>query len=123
MFVLNLDDITYTSHATRQGLFDGQPDQLQRIIGAGNGGDGGKDAGVHARDRDGLFYTIIESPQYGNADETTGLAFSPSGKRMYIAYQISGILFEITREDGLPFHARSLHIKYHNTNANQIGHL
>jgi hypothetical protein len=37
-----------------------------------------KDAGVHARDSTGRFYTIFESPEYN--DETTGLAFSPDGK-------------------------------------------
>lgn len=122
LFILNLDSDTYTSHSTRRGLFDGQPDQLKRLIGKpGSPGDGllyftedgGRYAGIHARDTQGRFFTILESPEY--ADETTGLAFSPNGKHMYIAYQDNGILFEITREDGLPFYARSLNIKYHAT--------
>lgn len=32
---------------------------------------------------------------------------------MYIAYQETGILYDVTREDGLAFDAKSLDIKYH----------
>ena len=125
LFVLNLDGTTYTSHTTRRGLFNGQPDQLQRILGPSGETlsedllyfteDGGKYAGIHARNRDGDFFTILESEIYSN--ETTGLAFSPNGLHMYIAYQDEGVLFEITRDDGLPFHAKSLAIKFHATRA------
>ena len=54
--------------------------------------------GVHARDIDGNFYTIINAP--GVSGESTGLAFSPNNKRMYVSYQGPGIIFEITRVDG-----------------------
>ena len=120
MFAFNLDDMTYYNQSTVTGLFDGGPDQMQRIL---NGNDrdllyfteeGGKDAGVHARDELGRFYTIFESPVY--PDETTGLAFSPNGMHMYVAYQDSGILFDVWREDGLPFGARTLNVKYHQDN-------
>lgn len=67
--------------------------------------------GVHGRDRDGNFFTILESPVY--KDETSGLAFSPDAKHMYIAYQENGVLLDVTRLDGLPFHAKSLNVKYH----------
>ena len=122
MFVLNLDDGTYTSHTTRRGVFDGQPDQIQRILSPEGEvydellyftEDGGRYAGVHARNREGQFFSILESPYW--SDETTGLAFSPDGLYMYIAYQDNGTLFEISREDGLPFYAQTLTIKYHAT--------
>ena len=32
LFELDLDAGTYTRESTRSGLFDGQPDQLQKII-------------------------------------------------------------------------------------------
>ena len=56
----------------------------------------------------GIIYTLDEDD-----DETTGLAFCPEGKRMYVAYQKSGLLFEVTRDDGLPFHGRTLDVKFH----------
>jgi hypothetical protein len=34
LFILNLDDGTHTSQSTQNGFFDGQPDQIKRIIGA-----------------------------------------------------------------------------------------
>lgn len=77
--------------------------------------DGGQYAGVHGRDMNGQYYTILESYVY--SDETTGLAFSPDGKYMYIAYQDDGILFEIKRKDGLPFYGKALQVKYHKTSS------
>jgi len=122
LFILDLDSLSYTNHTTRSGVFNGQPDQLQRLLVNGEAvddllyytEDGGKHAGIHARDGSGKFFTILESPVY--SDETTGLAFSPSNMHMYIAYQDNGTLFEITRDDGLPFHAKSLNVKYHQAN-------
>ena len=45
--------------------------------------------------------------------ETTGLAFSPDGKLMYVSFQSPGIIFEISRMDGMPFYGATLDIKYH----------
>jgi hypothetical protein len=107
LFILNLDARTYRNETTRHGLFDGQPDQMQRVDGADANNllyfteDGGKDAGIHARNSLGQYFTILESPVY--IEETTGLAFSPDGKYMYVAYQKSGYVFEIRREDGQTF--------------------
>lgn len=117
LFVFDLDDMTYYNQTTVSGLFDGGPDQMKRILDGENSDllyfteEGGKDAGIHARDSLGRFYTIFESPIY--PDETTGLSFSPNGKHMYVAYQNNGFLFDIWREDGLPFGARTLNVKYH----------
>ena len=116
MFVLDLDGGTYTSHTTRSGVFDGEPDQLQRIVGVHDGllyftEDGGKYAGVHARNRLGQFFTILEGSRC--EDETTGLAFSPDGVHLYVAFQEKGELFDVTRDDGMPFHFKTLNIKYH----------
>jgi hypothetical protein len=116
VFSLDLDEGTYWNRTTITGLFDGQPDQMQRILGDGSGllyftEEGGKDAGIHARDALGRFYTILESPVY--TDETTGLAFSPDGRHMYLAYQSNGLLFDVWREDGFPFNATQLDVKYH----------
>jgi sugar lactone lactonase YvrE len=90
LFILDLDSNRYKRRSTRQGLFDGAPDQIERVLEGSTDllyftEEGGKDAGVHARKRDGSFYTILESPVYN--DETSGLSFSPDGKFMYIAYQ------------------------------------
>ncbi|CAB9504928.1 osmC-like protein [Seminavis robusta] len=117
LFELDLDAGTYTRQSTTTGLFDGGPDQLHRILEDGFDDflffteEGGKDAGIHGRDATGLFFTVLESPIYN--DETTGLAFSPCFKHMYVAYQQNGLLFDVTRQDGLPFYARSLNVKYH----------
>jgi hypothetical protein len=45
--------------------------------------------------------------------ECTGLSFSPDGMSLMIAYQDAGVLLQVTRKDGFPFHAKSLNIKYH----------
>ena len=122
MFTFDLDTLTYTNQTTVSGLFDGGPDQMQRILQTPSSREllyfteeGGKDAGIHARDQDGRFFTILESPVY--IDETTGLAFSPNGEHMYVAYQANGILFDVWRKDGLPFQARTLNVKYHQDTA------
>jgi hypothetical protein len=78
--------------------------------------DGKQISGIHARDRLGQFYTILEGPGF-YGDETTGLAFSPDGMHMYFAFQDAGQLYDITRADGLRFDAKTLNIKYHNVNA------
>jgi sugar lactone lactonase YvrE len=89
---------------------------MKRIV--GDSGDllyfteeGGIDAGIHARDASGRFYTVLESPVYRS--ETTGLSFSPDGIHLYVAYQDVGYLFDVWREDGLPFQGRTLNVKYH----------
>jgi hypothetical protein len=116
LFVLNLDDGTYYNQTTVNGLFDGKPDQMQRLLGDSRDllyftEEGGVDAGIHARDHLGRYYTVFESPMYN--DETTGLAFSPDGRFMYAAYQNTGVLYAIWRNDGFPFHASHLDVKYH----------
>lgn len=117
MFTFDLDAMTYYNKTTVSGLFDGSPDQVIRILDRKDidllffTEEGGKDSGVHARDSLGRMYTIFESPVY--PDETTGLAFSPNGAHMYVAYQQTGLLFDIWREDGRAFDGRVLNVKYH----------
>ena len=102
--------------STTGGAFDGRPDSLARVLHDTDEimyftEDGGDAAGVHGRDRDGNFFVVMESDLY--SEETTGLAFSPDGKHMYVAYQKNGILLDIWREDGHPFAGRTADIKYH----------
>lgn len=130
LIVLDLDGDAYSKSSTRNGAFDGGPDQIVRLIGPPAPSDdpsndvddgdrsilyfteeGGKDAGVHGRDARGRYFTVLESPVY--EEETAGLAFSPDGKRMYIAYQRNGVLLEVWREDGRPFYGRDVNVKYH----------
>jgi hypothetical protein len=117
IFTLNLDDFTWYSTSTVSGLFDGQPDQLQRLLGDSRDllyftEEGGRTgAGIHARDSESRFYTIVESVDY--ASETTGLSLSPDGRFMFVAYQNDGLLFCLFRRDGLPFQAEHLDVKYH----------
>lgn len=120
LFVFDLDSFTYYNHTTSNGLFDGKPDQMRRVVGDSKDllyftEEGGVDAGVHARDHLGRFFTVFESPVY--PDETTGLSFSPNGRFMYTAYQDSGFLYAIWRIDGLPFHAAHLDVKFHHTSS------
>eukprot|EP00980_Cylindrotheca_fusiformis_P022090 scaffold8976_cov126-Cylindrotheca_fusiformis.AAC.2 len=118
LFILKLDDSqTYESHSTKSGVFDGMPDQVKRLVGADGKSllyfceEGGKENGVHARDENGWFFTILESDTFN--DETSGLAFSPDAKHMYVSFQHKGKVFDVWREDGLPFHGRTLMVKYH----------
>ena len=118
MYTLDLDTMEYKVESTERGMFDGGPDQIKRILDGDENSnllffteDGGGRAGVHARNELGAYLTILESSEYEN--ETTGLSFSPDGKAMYIAYQVDGLLFEIRREDGLPFYGRSLNVAFH----------
>ena len=76
---------------------------------------------MHGRNSAGKYVTIFESPIYKG--ECAGLAFSPDGMHLYIAYQDEGVLLDVFRRDGLPFHAKSLNIKYHQTvnNNNNAG--
>ncbi|GAX27143.1 hypothetical protein FisN_13Lh307 [Fistulifera solaris] len=124
VYVLDLAGNTYTSFSTRQGLFQGQPDQLIQFKDRRDAQDimffytedGDTSSGIHARNTDGEVLTILEGPTY--SPETTGLAFSPDFKRMYVAFQVDGVLFEVMREDGLPFTARTLNVRYHSSSNN-----
>jgi hypothetical protein len=63
-----------------------------------------KICGIHARDKLGIdrYFPILEGEQY-SGQETTSLAFSPDNKRLYVCFQDSGVMFEITRKDGFSF--------------------
>ncbi|KAI2492348.1 Bacterial protein of unknown function (DUF839) [Fragilaria crotonensis] len=121
LFILNLADGTFTRESTVHGAFDNQPDQLNRLIGSDPNNilyfceDGGSNCGIHGRDPAGRYFTILENdPMAGIIrDETSGLAFSPDNKRMYVSYQGNGVIFEITRSDGYSFAGTLLDIKYH----------
>jgi hypothetical protein len=118
-YILNLDLMTFAMYPVSVGLFDGEPDQIKRMVNdtqdilyfseEGNG----DASGIHGRNNKGQFFTILEGPGY-EGEETTGLAFSPNGLHMYVAFQDPGVLFDITRADGYPFHGKSLEVRYHN---------
>ena len=115
LFILDLDNFTYERKIVREEGIDVSPDQLVRL--GGDDGilylteDGGTEAGIHGRDAQGRYFTILESPIY--KEETTGLAFSPNKKHMYLAYQKNGIIFDVWRKDGKKFDGGSLNVKYH----------
>jgi uncharacterized protein len=120
---LHLDDGLYTVESTKQGFFNGQPDQIQHILRDKENDedeeellyfteDGSGHAGIHARNKQGQYFNILVGEDYHA--ETTGLAFSPDYRFLYVAFQENGTLFEITREDGLAFYgAKTLNVKYH----------
>lgn len=134
LYTLDLEDYTYTITSTERQLFgDGsftnQPDQIVR----GKGGellyfteDGGKSLGVYALDKDNKRYAIFEaySRKY-IGDETTGLAFSPDGRKMYACFQDCGCddsddlgfncgcLLEFSRTDGMSFDGSTMSLKFH----------
>lgn len=75
--------------------------------------DVGDKAGIHAKDSTGQFYTIAQDEGGFHSGETTGLAFSPDNRHMYVAYQSKGIIYDITRIDGRAFGGATLAIQYH----------
>ena len=98
LFELNLDNFTWKKSSTKGGLFGGSPDQLVGIIGDkelvyfteegfGDESQGDSAAGVHARDNRGRYFTILESHVYH--EESTGLAFSPDHRHLYVACKFS----------------------------------
>ena len=98
LFVLNLDTGFYVNQTTKRGLFNDQPDQLQRILADDDSEellyfteDGPRNAGIHGRSKSGRYFTILEGATL--TGETTGLAFSPDGMKMYFAFQGPGTIF------------------------------
>jgi Bacterial protein of unknown function (DUF839) len=130
MFILNLNTMTYRNVTTQMGLFDGQPDQVDVLLNNQHGDtqypdaitadtillyfteDTNRTAGIHGRTIMGDYVPILQSTYY--VDETVGMAFSPNYRYMYMGYQNSGIVFEISRTDKLPFYGTTLNVKYHN---------
>lgn len=113
LFILDLDNLTYKRYSTVSGALNGEPDQIVRIAGSDLlwfCEDTTSHAGIHVRDKAGNFYSILDGVAYPT--ETTGLAFSPDNKRMYVSYQSTGELFEIKRTDGYAFNDPALNIRY-----------
>jgi len=117
LFILDLDKETYRKTSTKGGKFKGHPDQINKIVDHNDllffTEDGDKDAGIHARDFTGRFFTIVEGDRNIYSDETTGIAFSPDHKHLYFSFQDDGVIFDVWRTDGYPFTADYLTIKYH----------
>jgi hypothetical protein len=136
LYRIDLDSNRYLYQSTEQGLFNGAPDQIVHIkptakTTINNDGttttttdeeedaqpmayfteDGADAHGIHATDNNGKLYTILESYEYNS--ETTGLAFSPNYKYMYVAYQKVGLVFSVSRLDGQPFYGTSINVKHH----------
>ena len=119
LFILNLDTGAYKLTSTVSGLFEGQPDQVARIVNNAKSDstlyfceDGASMNGVHGRDKTDQFFTVFESIDHPS--ETTGLTFSPDGRHMYVSFQYQpGHIFDITREDGFPLDGPTLDIIYH----------
>lgn len=109
MFILDLDNMTYTEERTGlkfrgKGSFKGQPDQVMDDPDSnymyfteedGNG------VGLYARhDKDGVYYTLFEDTGARTGDETVGTATSPDGTKLYVGFQDKGELYVIERKDG-----------------------
>ncbi|KAL7469681.1 hypothetical protein ACHAXS_009935 [Conticribra weissflogii] len=135
LYALDLDNNTYTMSSTNGALLGGgeftnSPDQLIR----NEGGflyfteDGGKTPGVYAVgiDSSGQRFAVFEA--YGKqyiGDETTGLAFSPDGTKMYACFQDCGCevsgegdcgcMLEYWRNDGRSFDGATMNLKYHSS--------
>ena len=127
IFILDLVAETYTTQSTVHGRFENEPDTIRHIIRNGDATtssngflyfteDSGT-MGIHGRDPKGNFFTLLETADgtdgvAQNGGETSGLAFSPDGMHMYFSLARAGVLYDITRADGLPFDAETLDIQY-----------
>ena len=115
LFILDLNDMTYTSELTGsslvgQGAFNSQPDQIiesdldeRKYLYFSE--DGGSAPGVHVRDREGKYYTMARGVPGGrySGDESVGIAFSPDRRKFYFGFQDAGVLIEVSRDDGHKF--------------------
>lgn len=105
---------TWIVSSTVSGAFDGQPDQIQKVVGDSDFlyfcEEGEAYSDVHGRNKNGEF-TIVGGDGY--ATETTGLAFSPDNKFMYVSFQGNSNIYAFWRTDGLDFGAVKADIKYH----------
>ena len=122
LFRLDLAKMTYSIENTSRGNLNGGafvdgPDQIVQL----NDmmyftEDGGRTPGVYMTNGS-RYYSILEaSARIYRGDETTGLAFSPDGRRMYVCMQEIGYLFQIERVDGEPFQGRgAANLKFHQT--------
>ena len=121
LYIFDLDNMTFERTSTQTGAFDHQPDQVARVLDTDGSTDGvlyfcedGSKSGVHGRTAQGSYFTILEGTSSGGmSGETTGLAFSPDGKIMYLSFQDPGKIVEVRRLDGYPFQGQRLDIKYH----------
>jgi hypothetical protein len=122
IYRLDLDNGTYTVSSTYRdhldggGSFTAQPDQLiQHKDALYFTEDGGRTPGVFVYDGS-RYYALFEAYEAKyRGDETTGLAFSPDGTKLYVCLQEIGFLFQFERVDGLPFEGerRLVGMKYH----------
>jgi hypothetical protein len=118
LFILDLTNMTYKQETvggdllSGRGSFNSQPDQIvfanikKKYLYFTE--DGGRNPGVFARDESGTYYTIfqgIDGYYLGDedGDETVGVALTPDRQRLYAGIQDAGVLFEFTRDDGMPF--------------------
>lgn len=115
LLTLDLENFTWTMSSTSSGLFNLQPDQIGRILNEGETlyfcEDGGSDCDIHGRDSTGNYFTLVQG--IGYSTETTGLAFSPDGSFMYVAFQGNSNVYSFWRTDGLPFNGTVADTKYH----------
>lgn len=117
LFILDLDKGRYTRHTTKSGAFDTAPDQIRAADNDRNGvtyfcEEGGRKSGLHGRDDETKkFFSILDGPGYRS--ETTGIAFSPDGKFMFLAFQGHGVVWQFWRTDGLAFSDHFVGPKYH----------
>jgi hypothetical protein len=132
LYILDLDAQSYVVSSTVSGAFDGQPDQVARLLESdttsGNAvendilyfcEDTDTRSGVHGRDANGRYYSILQGELGAVDGETTGVAFAPGNKFMYVSFQKVGKIFEIRRTDGRSFNGQRLDIKYHNDKSNE----
>lgn len=124
LFRLDLATNRYTVETTNRnrlngGSFQSGPDNLlQHDNMLYFTEDGGLTPGVYMTDGT-SYYTIFEGfSDLFHGDETTGLAFSPDGTKMYVCLQEIGYLFQIERVDGHPFQGGgAAGLKFHRVEA------
>ena len=119
LFILDLANGTFERYCTQSG-FNNQPDQIGFVPGDDvngvmyfceeGGGSSANPNGVYGRDSTTRFFTVLDGPNYNS--ETSGLAFNPSGEKMYVSYQATGQVFEVWRTDGCAFNAETMDIIY-----------